>query len=124
MKLLLDTNALLWLLKDDSRLAPAARRVIAQSQSIAVSEASLWEISIKVSIGKLEPIPELFDTVRDLGFRRLSLSNEHLRRYETLPLLHRDPFDRILVAQAGAEDLALVTSDGFLANYNITVVST
>jgi PIN domain nuclease of toxin-antitoxin system len=124
MKLLLDTNALLWLLNDDRRLAPRARQIIENSQGIAVSEVSLWEISIKVSIGKLQSVPELLDTVRDLGFRRLSLSDEHLRFYETLPLLHRDPFDRMLVAQASIEGMSLLTSNSFLDSYGISVVST
>ena len=124
MKLLLDTNALLWLLNDDRHLAPRARQIIENSQGIAVSEVSLWKISIKVSIGKLQSVPELLDTVRDLGFRRLSLSDEHLRFYETLPLLHRDPFDRMLVAQASIEGMSLLTSDSFLDSYGISVVST
>jgi len=123
MKLLLDTNALLWLLNDDSRLAPAARQIIKDSQEIAVSEVSLWEISIKISIGKLQSVPELLDTIHDLGFRRLSLSNECLRLYESLPLLHRDPFDRMLVAQASVEGISLLTSDTFLKDYGINVIS-
>ena len=122
MKILLDTNVLLWLLGDDNRLAPKAREIIKNAQEIAISELSLWEISIKVSIGKLRPIPGLLNTVRDLKFRRLSLSDEHLRRYEALPLLHRDPFDRMLVAQASVENLALLTSDIFLNSYGINVV--
>lgn len=124
MKLLLDTNTLLWLLSDDSRLAPSARQIIMDSQEISISEVSLWEISIKISIGKLQPIPELLSTVHDLEFRRLSLRDEHLRLYETLPLLHRDPFDRMLVAQASIEGISLVTSDTFLKDYGIRVVST
>jgi PIN domain nuclease of toxin-antitoxin system len=124
MRLLLDTNALLWLLDDDDRLAPAARQIIEDSQEITVSEISLWEISIKISIGKLQPVPELLSTIHDLGFRRLSLGNEHLRLYETLPLLHRDPFDRMLVAQASVEGISLITSDTFLQGYGIHVIST
>lgn len=123
MKVLLDTNALLWLLSDDGRLGLDARRAITNAQEIVISEISLWEISIKVSIGKLLPIPELLSTVQGLGFRRLTLQNEYLHLYETLPPLHRDPFDRMLVAQASAENLALVTSDIFLKNYGIEVVS-
>ncbi|HVA10776.1 MAG TPA: type II toxin-antitoxin system VapC family toxin [Candidatus Dormibacteraeota bacterium] len=124
MKLLLDTNAVLWLLNDDARLGPKARQIIKDSQDIAVSEVSLWEISIKISIGKLQPIPELLDTVHDLGFRRLRLDNEYLRFYEKLPLIHRDPFDRMLVAQASVGGISLVTSDTFLKDYGINVVST
>jgi|ERR1039458_1545128 PIN domain nuclease of toxin-antitoxin system len=124
MKLLLDTNALLWLLNDDSRLGPKARQIIKDSQDIAVSEVSLWEISIKISIGKLQPIPDLLDTVHDLGFRRLGLDNEYLSFYEKLPLIHRDPFDRMLVAQTSVEGISLVTSDTFLKDYGINVIST
>ena len=123
MNLLLDTNALLWLLKDDDRLGLNARQIINNAQEIAVSEVSLWEISIKVSIGKLRSVPELLETVHDLGFRRLSLKDEYLRHYETLPLLHRDPFDRMLVAQASVEGISLLTNDIFLESYGIKVVS-
>src|SRR5476651_2583673 len=122
MNLLLDTNALLWLLGDDERLAPSAREVIKKTDQISISEVSLWEISIKVSIGKLQPIPELFQTIYDLGFRRLSIKDEYLRFYESLPLLHRDTFDRMLVAQASVEKLALLTSDSILKEYDITVI--
>lgn len=123
MKILLDTNALLWLLSDDTRLVRPARQKIENAQEIVVSEASLWEISIKISIGKLKPVPKLFSTINDLGFRRISLEDEHLLRYEKLPLLHRDPFDRMLVAQAKAEGLALLTSDIFLKNYGVRVIN-
>jgi PIN domain nuclease of toxin-antitoxin system len=124
MRLLLDTNALLWLLNDDSRLAPTARQIIKDSEEIAISEVSLWEISIKISIGKLQPVPELLDTIHALGFRRLAMKDEYLKCYETLPLLHRDPFDRMLVAQAGVEGSSLLTSDTFLKDYGIRVIST
>jgi PIN domain nuclease of toxin-antitoxin system len=124
MRVLLDTNALLWLLKDDSHLSPTARQLIEQAEEIAVSEVSLWEISIKININKLQPIPELLNIVKELGFRRLSLSDKHLRAYESLPMLHRDPFDRMLVAQSSEENLTLVTSDTFLEKYSIQVAST
>jgi PIN domain nuclease of toxin-antitoxin system len=124
MRLLLDTNALLWLLNDDSRLGPAARQIIRDSEEISVSEVSLWEISIKISIGKLQPVPELLDTTRALGFRRLAMKDGYLKHYETLPLLHRDPFDRMLVAQASIEGISLLTSDTFLKDYGIQVIST
>ena len=124
MRLLLDTNALLWLLSDDKRLGSTARQSVKDSQELVISEASLWEISIKISIGKLQPIPELLDTVNNLGFRRLNLKDEYLRCYESLPILHKDPFDRMLVAQASVEDITLLTSDTFLKNYGIDVLGT
>jgi PIN domain nuclease of toxin-antitoxin system len=119
---ILDTNALLWLLADDSRLSQHARQHLESSPQIAISEVSLWEISIKVSIGKLKPIPELLDTVKDLGFLRLNISDPALRAYESLPLIHRDPFDRMLVAQSLAHKATLLTSDGHLADYGVHIL--
>ena len=123
MKILLDTNALLWLLQDSPLLSVSAREHIEKATEITVSEVSLWEISIKVSIGKLLPIPELFATIHDLGFRRLNLRDAHLSAYENLPLIHRDPFDRMLVAQALSENLALLTSDTILKKYGAKIIS-
>jgi PIN domain nuclease of toxin-antitoxin system len=123
MKILLDTNALLWLLADDERLSLPTRQKLERATEILVSEASLWEIAIKVSIKKLAPIPELYTTLEDLGFKRLHFENEHLRLLETLPLLHRDLFDRMLVAQALAENVQIVSSYMFLGKYGIRVIS-
>jgi PIN domain nuclease of toxin-antitoxin system len=123
LTILLDTNALLWLLADDLRLSEAARRQLKSVSQIAISEVSLWEISIKISVGKLKPIPELLDTIRDLRFLRLNISEQALRSYDALPLLHRDPFDRLLVAQSLANDASLLTSDTFLSEYGINVIS-
>jgi PIN domain nuclease of toxin-antitoxin system len=122
VKLLLDTNVLLWLLNDDNRLGPVSRKQITNASEIAISEVSLWEISIKISISKLKPIPALLDTIRDLGFRRLSIEDKHLLQYDTLPMLHRDPFDRMLIAQAKAEDYTLLTGDEFLEKYDLKVI--
>ncbi len=122
MHALLDTNALLWLLDGDDRLGPAARRAIEAAESLAVSVGSLWEIAIKVSIGKLAPIPGLHGAVRDLGFERLVISDEHLTVLATLPLVHRDPFDRLLISQALVDGLAVVTSDEVFVRYGTTVV--
>ncbi|MGI9027606.1 MAG: type II toxin-antitoxin system VapC family toxin [Candidatus Saccharimonadales bacterium] len=124
MRILLDTNALLWLLSDDTRLSPSARSIIEGASEILVSEVSLWEISIKISIGKLQAIPTLHNIVRDLGFRRLNMQDKHLLGYESLPLIHRDPFDRMLVAQALSEDVSLLTSDTMLGDYGVKIIAT
>lgn len=124
MNLLIDTNALLWLLSDDGRLSSSARDSISNANQISISEVSLWEISIKISIGKLQPIPDLHNVIYDLGFQRLSIKNEYLRTYETLPMLHRDPFDRMLIAQSKVENLAIITSDSIFIDYGVKVVST
>jgi PIN domain nuclease of toxin-antitoxin system len=122
LTILLDTNALLWLLADDPRLSSGARSELERASQIAVSEVSLWEISIKITIGKLKAIPELLDTIRDLRFSRLNISDAALRSYESLPLIHRDPFDRMLVAQSLTHQATLLTSDTFLSEYGPFII--
>ncbi len=122
MRLLLDTNALLWLLDGDERLGPAARTSAESADALVVSVASLWEIAIKVSTGKLRPIPGLYAAVSRLGFERLAVRDTHLAALEALPLLHRDPFDRLLVCQALTEPLVVLTSDPAFAPYGPIVV--
>jgi PIN domain nuclease of toxin-antitoxin system len=122
VKILLDTNALLWLLADDPRLSQEARQKIESASEIFISEVSLWEIAIKISIKKLLPIPTLYETVRDLGFTRLHLEDKHLKTIQGLPMVHRDPFDRMLVVQAMSEGALLVTSDAILKNYGVNTI--
>lgn len=122
MRLLLDTNALLWLLGGDARLGATARSAIEGAERLVISEANLWEVSIKVSIGKLAPIAGLHAALRDLGFERISIADRHLLRLETLPMLHNDPFDRMLIAQALADNLVVVTADEAFATYGVQVL--
>jgi PIN domain nuclease of toxin-antitoxin system len=124
MKVLLDTNALLWLLADDQRLSHRARRKIEDATEILISEASLWEVALKISIKKLSPISGLYEALSGLGFKRLHIDDKYLQLLETLPMLHRDPFDRLLVAQALSEDAPLVTSDTFLKEYGVAIIQT
>lgn len=125
MNALLDTHALLWFLLGDKRLSDTARGIIEDpGNEIAVSVASLWEISIKVSIGKLtlhQPFEVLFpDTLNAERIALLPLRVEHLRRVILLPFYHRDPFDRLLIAQAAEEQAVLVTRDAVFSAYNVT----
>jgi PIN domain nuclease of toxin-antitoxin system len=120
--LLLDTNALLWLLAGDDRLGAHSRDAVAHAQRVVVSVASLWEIAIKVSIGKLGPIPILHRTITELGFVRLAIQDPHLVRVASLPLLHKDPFDRLLVCQAAHEMLPILTADSRFAEYGVPVL--
>ena len=87
------------------------------------SEATLWEVAIKVGVGKLDlniPLPTLLDRLdRDPAIRRLPVRNAHLLRYAALPLHHRDPFDRMIVAQTLCEDFTLVSNDGLLDAYGV-----
>ncbi|GAA2561409.1 type II toxin-antitoxin system VapC family toxin [Pseudonocardia hydrocarbonoxydans] len=122
MHVLLDTNALLWLLGGDERLGPDARRSVEAAESLAVSVASLWEIAIKVSIGKLGPVPGLYATVRDLGLDRLDITDAHLASVEALPWHHRDPFDRLLICQALTAGLSVLTADDAFAAYGVPVL--
>lgn len=122
MRLLVDTNALLWLLDGDARLGTSARATVEQTETLAVSVASLWEIAIKVSIHKLEPIPRLHEAIRNLGFERLAITDAHLVALQDLPHLHRDPFDRLLVSQALVERLTVLTADPAFAGYAVPVL--
>jgi PIN domain nuclease of toxin-antitoxin system len=119
VRLLLDTNALLWLLAGDPRLGAQARHEVEAAAELVVSAASLWEIAIKVSIGKLAALPGLPAVLAEAGVRRLGIEDEHLRRLESLPWHHRDPFDRLLIAQAQAEALTVLTADPAFGDYAV-----
>ena len=124
MRVLLDTHVLLWALSAPSRLPAAARRVINDSD-VFVSAASIWEISIKSSIGKLTADPqEVLAALEPAGFRSLPIVGEHAAYVSRLPAIHRDPFDRLLVAQALTEPMRLLTDDAILRGYGdvVTVV--
>ena len=121
MRILLDTHALLWWLSDNPKLGEKARAKIADPKNlILVSAASLWEIAIKQGIGKIEAdIAEIEKEVAQQGMVRLGIEADHLIELTSLPDHHRDPFDRMLIAQAGAEDISLLTADMQLAAYSI-----
>ena len=123
MKLLLDTHALLWWLGDPDQLAVSARQAIESASSeVFVSSASLWEMSIKQALGKLKMPGNPLDAVHASGFRWLDIRSEHAWKAGTLRAHHRDPFDRMLVAQAEIEQLVLVTRDSRLSLYGIAVL--
>lgn len=121
MRLLLDTHALLWWLTDDPALGERARAQIAEPENrILVSAASLWEIAIKQGLGKIESdIAEIEKEVARQGMTRLAIEADHLIELTSLPNHHRDPFDRMLVAQARAEDIPLMTADLSIASYSV-----
>ncbi len=117
MRLLLDTHVVLWALSAPSKLPTAFRRELDACQ-VYVSAASIWEVAIKAGLGKIAADPhEVLDAVEPSGFELLSVTGAHAARVATLPPLHRDPFDRLLVAQALLEPLVLVTSDETLRAY-------
>jgi PIN domain nuclease of toxin-antitoxin system len=126
VRLLLDTHIALWALANDSRLSSTARTLLEnEANGLFVSTASLWEIAIKRSIGRT-PIPLSANEARDYfsaaGFQILDIRPEHAIAVETLPLIHSDPFDRLLIAQARTEPMYLVTHDQTIAQYGEAVI--
>ena len=124
MRLLLDTHALLWSMSGDSRLGPKARALVSDpANEVLVSIASLWEIVIKASLGKLQgDIGEIDGAIDTQGFTRLAISLTHLQTLALLPMHHRDPFDRMLIAQAQAEQLTFITDDRHAPLYPVTIL--
>jgi PIN domain nuclease of toxin-antitoxin system len=123
-RLLLDTHAYLWWRLDDPRLSKQARDTIVGAPLVFVSLASAWETAIKVSLGKLKLNETLQEGIADSGFEPLPITLSHTEIVSRLPLHHRDPFDRMLIAQCQSERLALVTHDRRLEPYGIDVVWT
>lgn len=124
MRVLLDTHALLWADLEPDRLSRRARSVLESiSTEVLVSAASAWEITTKVRIGKLPEAvrfaAELAERVRDLGFQPLAVTLEHAQRAGSLPGSHRDPFDRMLIAQAQTENLALISNEKVFDSYGV-----
>lgn len=127
MKLLLDTHALVWWWTDDKRLPAAARAAIASPDNqVLVSAASAWEIATKHRLGKWPEVAALLDgfdaNLRRSRFTSLPISHEHARLAGTLEGDHRDPFDRMLLAQARLEEMALVTGDAVFRGFGAAVV--
>lgn len=123
MRLLIDTHILIWYIMGDERLPVAWRELIqsVQTQKI-VSIASLWEIAVKTNIGKLTIIYPL-DRLLPNDFQLLPLAIPHLIAYQQLPLHHRDPFDRILIAQAQTEQLTVMTQDPNFPLYEVSLLT-
>lgn len=125
MSYLLDTSSFLWFVHDDKRLSAAAAEHLADSgNAIFLSIASVWELAIKVNLGRglelLRPFPEFIDDQLNTNrFQLLNVSISHLKRVAELPQIHRDPFDRLLIAQSLVEDLPIITSDGMFDAYAI-----
>ena len=120
MKLLLDTHSLLWWMDDQSKLLPSTLIELQnRNNQVLVSSAVVWEIAIKRALGKLKAPPNLVEVVQKSGFKFLPISELHALATEQLPMIHRDPFDRMLVGQAIVEKATIVTSDANVAMYSI-----
>lgn len=123
MNLLLDTHVLLWWLDDHPALSEKARTIIADPQNIVlISAAVIWEIRIKQALGKLEIPTDFRDTLDRQPFEMLDITADHAHAVGDLPAHHRDPFDRMLVAQTKVERLTLVSRDVHLKRYRIPLI--
>jgi PIN domain nuclease of toxin-antitoxin system len=124
MRVLVDTHALLWAVTGDRHLSKRAHSVLASlDNEVLVSAASAWEVCTKFRLGKLSDAESLVSdfsrVIEQLGFYALSISLEHAQRAGNLPGPHRDPFDRMLIAQAQAEDLTLVSNERLFDSYGV-----
>lgn len=120
MRCLLETHVLLWWLADDPKLAEAHRsRITDGANEIYVSSITVAEISIKASLGKLDAPAGVPEAIRQSGMRSLPFTASHAEELRKLPWLHRDPFDRMLIAQARIEDLELLTIDDQVRRYDV-----
>ena len=126
MKAILDTHAFLWALAGDARMSRHAREIFAGSADLSLSIASIWEILITVQSGRLNfprPAgPYLLSRLAENRIKTLSISIDHLLTIERLPLHHRDPFDRMLIAQSMEENWPIITADPMFKQYPIQVI--
>lgn len=123
MKLLLDTHVMLWWLADDPKLPRQAATAIADGESfVVVSAASVWEVAIKKAVGRLDAPDDLLEAMEANDFDSLSISPAHALAAGALPAHHADPFDRMLIAQARAEGLAVVTVDARFSDYDVELL--
>jgi len=123
MRLLLDTNVLLWAMTNAPRIDKMRDVLLADENEVFVSAVSWWEIAIKTRIGRLDAdVPQLRAVAQESGFLELPLFGSHTEMLATLPRHHNDPFDHMLVAQAMAEPMRLITGDGTLSRYTPLVM--
>ncbi len=122
MNLLIDTCTLLWWVNGDALSSAASQAIEDPDNRVLVSAASIWEIGIKTSLGKLT-VPDDLDAVVDEDFEQLPVTFAHARRAAQLPRHHRDPFDRMLVAQAQVQDFTLATRDRRIRSYDVALLS-
>ena len=123
MRLLIDTQIFIWAVLDSDKLGLKARQIMLGAGEVFVSAASIWEVAIKAKIGKLEGNPDEFvEAIEESGFRELMISAKHAAKVHELPLYHRDPFDRLLIAQALIEPMRFLTADSVLEQYSELVM--
>ncbi|MBN3569783.1 type II toxin-antitoxin system VapC family toxin [Burkholderia cenocepacia] len=125
MRLLFDTHIFLWMVANNPKLSVRARRLIDSADEVFISSASIWEVAIKASKGKLDvDVDRLVDKLKMSQYRELPVRAAHGAAVRHLPHHHGDPFDRLLVAQASYEPMVLITADGRLAQYGASRILT
>jgi len=125
MEIIIDTQSFIWFFEDNPRLPSSIRLYMERSGRLSISIASFWEITIKTSLGKLavpEGISGLMDKALFKGFKILPIEREHLIVLSTLEFIHRDPFDRIIIAQSIAENMPVISSDNVFKQYPVNCV--
>ena len=126
MRYLLDTHAIIWYFDNLSKITPTAEEIINNNDNnIYISSVSLWEIAIKLNLGKLTvnfTFDELLDDIRSGDFNILQIEDDYLKSLSSLPVIHKDPFDRLLIATALAEDLTVITTDENIQKYDVSWV--
>ena len=124
MKYLLDTHAVIWYFENSAKLSPTAEKLIDTDANIKYIHAvSLWEISIKMNLGKLNlkiPLNELLNIIKNRDFNILQIENEYLNGLAALAYIHKDPCDRLIIATALAEDLTIITVDENIQKYHVS----
>jgi PIN domain nuclease of toxin-antitoxin system len=121
VNVLLDTHVLIWW-DEGRRIAAEARQAIEEADAVYVSAASAWEVAVKTALGRLHSTRTVEEAASDSGFLELPVTFRHTERVTGLPPHHRDPFDRMLVAQAAVEELTLVTRDPVFARYGVALI--
>jgi PIN domain nuclease of toxin-antitoxin system len=117
--LLVDTHVILWWLTGDDQLSDDVASRLSDEPEVHLSAATVWEIAVKQALGKLDGPDDLPERLSDLGFRALPMTAAHAVEAARLPSIHRDPFDRMLIAQARLEGLVLVSADAQIARYDV-----
>ena len=124
MNLLLDTHVLIWTLENNPRLSDSAREAIVDGENLVfVSAVSVWEISVKQAMGKLDVPDNLIEEIQIHRFTPLEINLQHAHLAGKLPAIHKDPFDRMLIAQSILEKLTIVTRDQIMNQYDVTVLN-
>ena len=123
MRYLLDTHAVIWHFDDSPELSKKAKEIIDNPKNeLYISSVSLWETAIKINIGKLDldfTLDELLAEINDNDFDILQIENEYLQKLSVLPFIHKDPFDRLIIAIALAENLTIITTDENIQKYDV-----